>query len=73
VSARSDPFVPGDTSLEAHTTRAGFLFYDVSQLNHPLEGAKMNLHKIRASDGSELFFFEIPFDTYLKSKSKDMK
>jgi hypothetical protein len=59
--------------VEAHTTRAGFLFYDVSQLDHPLEGAKMHLHKLRDSSGNELFFFEIPFDNYLKSKSKDMK
>jgi hypothetical protein len=59
--------------VEAHTTRAGFLFYDVSQLDHPLQGAKMHLHKLRDSSGNELFFFEIPFDTYLKSKSKDMK
>jgi len=59
--------------VEAHTTRAGFLFYDVSQLDHPLDGAKMHLHKLRDSAGNELFFFEIPFDTYLKSKSKDMQ
>ena len=58
--------------VEPHTTRAGFLFYDVSQLDHPLQGAKMHLHELRASDGSELFYFEIPFDTYLKSKSKEM-
>jgi hypothetical protein len=59
--------------VEPHTTRAGFLFYDVSQLDRPLEGAKLHLHKIRDSDGIELFYFEIPFDTYLKSKSKEMK
>jgi hypothetical protein len=59
--------------VEAHTTRAGFLFYNVSDLDHPLQGAKMHLHKLRDSSGAELFFFEIPFDTYLKSKSKDMK
>ncbi|HEY2472820.1 MAG TPA: hypothetical protein VGI45_33855 [Terracidiphilus sp.] len=59
--------------VEPHTTRAGFLFYDVSQLNHPLEGAKLNLHQLRNADGEELFYFEIPFDTYLKSKSKEMK
>jgi hypothetical protein len=59
--------------IEPHTTRAGFLFYDVSQLDHPLEGAKMHLHKLRDADGAELFFFEIPFDMYLKSKSKEMK
>ena len=59
--------------VEPHTTRAGFLFYDVSQLDHPLEGAKLHLRTLRDADGNELFFFEIPFDTYLKSKSKEMK
>ena len=59
--------------VEPHTTRAGFLFYDVSQLDHPLQGAKLHLHELRDADGNELFYFEIPFDTYLKSKSKEMK
>jgi hypothetical protein len=59
--------------VEPHTTRAGFLFYDVSQLDHPLEGARLHLHEIRDSEGNQLFYFEIPFDTYLKSKSKEMK
>ena len=58
--------------VEPHTTRAGFLFYDVSQLDHPLQGAKMHLHELRDAGGNELFYFEIPFDTYLKSKSKEM-
>jgi hypothetical protein len=58
--------------VEAHTTRAGFLFYDVSQLNHPLRAAKLHLHAIRDADGKELFYFEIPFDKYLQSKSKQM-
>jgi hypothetical protein len=73
IEADFDQFEYQALVVEAHTTRAGFLFYDVSQLDHPLEGAKMHLHKLRNSDGDELFFFEIPFDTYLKSKSKDMK
>ena len=55
--------------VEPHTTRAGFLFYDVSQLDHPLRGAKLHLHKLRDADGNELFYFEIPFDKYLQSKS----
>jgi hypothetical protein len=59
--------------VEPHTTRAGFLFYDVSELDHPLKGAKLHLQELRDADGKELFYFEIPFDTYLKSKSKDMK
>ena len=58
--------------VEAHTTRAGFLFYDVSQLDHPLKSAKLHLHKLRDADGKELFYFEIPFDKYIKSKSNQM-
>jgi hypothetical protein len=58
--------------VEPHTTRAGFLFYDVSDLDHPLQGAKLHLHALRNADGEELFFFEIPFDKYLKSKSGQM-
>jgi hypothetical protein len=58
--------------VEPHTTRAGFLWYDVSDLDHPLRGAKLHLHKLRDADGQELFYFEIPFDNYLKSKSTQM-
>jgi hypothetical protein len=58
--------------VEPHTTQAGFLFYDVSQLDHPLKGAKLHLHKLRDADGNELFYFEIPFDKYLTSKSSQM-
>jgi len=58
--------------VEPHTTRAGFLFYDVSQLTDPLKGAKLYLHELRDADGKELFYFEIPFDKYLKSKSSQM-
>jgi len=58
--------------VEAHTTRAGFLFYDVSDLDRPLRGAKLHLHKLRDADGNELFYFEVPFDKYLKSKSSQM-
>jgi hypothetical protein len=59
--------------VEPHSTRAGFLFYNVSDLDHPLRGAKMHLRKLRDSDGRELFYFEIPFDKYLQSKSSAMK
>jgi hypothetical protein len=41
-------------------------------MDHPLEGAKLHLHKLRDSAGNELFYFEIPFDKYLKSKSSQM-
>jgi hypothetical protein len=65
-------FEYGALVVEPNTTRAGFLFYDVSQLDDPLKGAKLHLHKVRDADGKELFYFEIPFDKYLKSKSSQM-
>ncbi|MGB8260072.1 MAG: hypothetical protein WCE75_06965 [Terracidiphilus sp.] len=58
--------------VEPHTTRAGFLFYDVSDYDRPLAGARLHLRKLRNADGAELFYFEIPFDKYLKSKSPQM-
>jgi hypothetical protein len=67
-----DTFEYAALVVEPHTTRAGFLFYDVSQLDNPLQGAKLHLHKLRNADGDELFYFEIPFDKYLKSKSSQM-
>ena len=62
----------GALVVEPHTTRAGFLFYDVSQLSDPLKGSKLHLHALRDAGGHELFFFEIPFDKYVQSKSSQM-
>jgi hypothetical protein len=59
-------------AVEPHTTRAGFLFYDVSGLKDPLAGAKLYLHDLRDADGKQLFYFEIPFNKYLQSKSNQM-
>jgi hypothetical protein len=59
-------------AVEPHTTRAGFLFYVVEGLSHPLDGAKLYLRTIRNADGKELFYFEIPFNKYLQSKSAQM-
>jgi hypothetical protein len=56
-------------AVEPHTTRAGFLFYDMEGLGpDPLRGAKLNLRMLRDADGKELFYFEIPFDKYLKAR-----
>src|SRR5579862_381198 len=65
-------FEYGALVVEPHTTRAGFLFYDVSQLADPLQGSKLHLHKLMDADGHELFYFEIPFDKYVQSKSSQM-
>jgi len=58
--------------VEPHTTRAGFLFYDLSGLENPLSGGSLNLHTIKDASGKELFYFEIPFSKYLKTKSSQM-
>lgn len=55
--------------VKPHSTNAGFLFYDLSGIDHPLEGAKLHLRTLRDADGAELLEFEIPFDKYLQSKS----
>jgi hypothetical protein len=55
-------------AVEPHTTRAGFLFYDLQDLENPLSGAHLELRRIQTSDGREIFAFEIPFNKYLASK-----
>ena len=55
--------------VDPHSTQAGFLFYDVAGLAHPLQGAHLYVREIRNSDGKQLFYFEVPFNQYLKSKS----
>jgi hypothetical protein len=56
-------------AVEPHTTRAGFLFYNLQDLESPLAGAHLELRRIQSSDGRELFAFEIPFNKYLASKT----
>lgn len=63
-----DTFEYGALVVEPHTTRAGFLFYDVTGLSDPLRGAKLHLHDLRNADGKQLFYFEIPLDKELKSR-----
>lgn len=55
--------------VDPHTTRSGFLFYDVSGLTNPLAGAKLSLTTLRDASGKELFYFEIPFDKYLSARA----
>jgi hypothetical protein len=53
---------PGDTV-------GGFLFFDTAKRNEVLRGAKLYLTGMKwGSSGKELFYFEINFDDYLKSK-----
>jgi hypothetical protein len=73
IEADFDQFEYQALVVEPHETRAGFLWYDVSQLDDPLKGSKLYLKELRNADGHQLFYFEISFDKYLKSKSGQMK
>ena len=53
-------------TVPPHSTRAGFLFYDIQGLGEtPLKGANLTLRELHDSDGKELFYFQIALDKYL--------
>lgn len=62
IQADFDSFEYGSLVVEPHTTRAGFLFYDIDGLDAPLSNAKLYLRSLKNSDGAELFYFEVPLD-----------
>ena len=63
------------TTVNAHSTLAGYLFYDLRQLNdYPLKGGELYIkmvHTLADKDGNkkELFDFNIPFDKWLAAQS----
>jgi len=52
-------------AVEAHSTQAGFVFFDVEGLSNPLAGAHMFVSDLRTADGKDLWYFEIPMEKYL--------
>lgn len=47
-------------AVEPHSTRSGFLFFDIEDVNHPVAGAHIYLTGVRDNGGNELMYFEIP-------------
>src|SRR5271165_6598824 len=47
-------------AVEPHTTRSGFLFFDVENVKQPVAGAHLYLTGVLDSKGNELMYFEIP-------------
>lgn len=47
-------------AVEPHTTKSGFLFFDVQGVREPVQGAHLYLTGILDGKGSELMYFEIP-------------
>jgi hypothetical protein len=47
-------------AVEPHTTKSGFLFFDVTDVKQPVAGAHIYLTGVRDAGGNELMYFEIP-------------
>ncbi|MGB9253767.1 MAG: hypothetical protein WCC25_02925, partial [Candidatus Korobacteraceae bacterium] len=47
-------------AVEPHTTKSGFIFFDVEGVKQPLDGSHIYLTGVRDARGTELMYFEIP-------------
>jgi hypothetical protein len=47
-------------AVEPHTTKSGFVFFDVEGVKQPLDGSHVYLTGVRDAGGAELMYFEIP-------------
>jgi hypothetical protein len=58
------------TTVNPHSTLAGYLFYDVRELaDPPLKGAEIYVKMVHSVDGkTQLFDFNIPFDKWLAAQ-----
>ncbi len=76
ITQDDDDFGFQGTIVNAHSTLAGYLFYDVKPLDDPaLKGAQFYVKKVHSQDmKKELFAFSIPFDKWLKAQdARDKK
>jgi len=79
ITQDEDDFGFKSTTVNAHSTLAGYLFYDIRQLNdHPLKGAELYVKMVNTlpdKDGNkkQLFDFNIPFDKWLAAQSPTAK
>ena len=47
-------------AVEPHTTKSGFLFFDIEDVKQPVAGAHLYLTSLRDAGGNELLYFDIP-------------
>src|SRR5947207_1576007 len=52
-------------AVEPRGSQSGFMFFDISDLPSPLQGANFYLTGVRDSSGHDLMYFEISLDKYL--------
>lgn len=69
ITQDDDDFGFKSTTVTAHSTLAGYLFYDVKDLDEPpLRDAEIYIKMIHTSGGKELFAFSIPFNKWLTAQ-----
>lgn len=74
ITEDDDDFGFKTTTVTAHSTVAGYLFYDVKDLDDPpLKGAQIYIKEIHTSGGKQLFAFSIPFDKWLAAQKNTAK
>ena len=49
-------------AVEPHGSQAGFLFFDISDVKNPLQGASFYLTRVHDSSGNDLMYFEVPLE-----------
>lgn len=47
-------------AVEPHTTKSGFLFFDVQGIKQPIDGSHLYLTQVLDGSGNELMYFEVP-------------
>jgi hypothetical protein len=47
-------------AVEPHSTQSGFLFFDISDVRNPTQGAHVYLTGVRDASGNEMMYFDIP-------------
>ena len=52
-------------AVEPKALQAGFVFFDVEGIDHPLAGAHLYITGVRDGNGGELMFFDISMEKYL--------
>jgi hypothetical protein len=72
ITQDDDDFGFKTTTVAAHSTIGGYLFYDIKDLEDPaLKGAEIYVKMIHTAGGKELFAFSIPFDKWLNTRKTD--
>jgi hypothetical protein len=62
-------FEYSDVVVAPHTTKSGFLFYDMQGVGgNPLPGARLSFRKIADADGKQFFPYDVLFDKYLSAQ-----